>query len=101
MVNRIEAGDVGSAEALVARSGVMDLWRQFPNLATGLPGDALPDGWPRAEAREIFSRVYDDLGPLAAARVRQILAEEEPELAERAHHHTTAEPGARVSLRRR
>ncbi len=89
LLDRTQAGDVGTAEALVARSGIMDVWRQFPNLDPGLPEDALPDGWPRAEAREVFARVYDELGPLAETRVRQILAEEDPALARHARHFTT------------
>jgi phenylacetic acid degradation operon negative regulatory protein len=90
MLDRIHAGDVGSAEALVARTRIMDVWRQFPNLDPGLPEDALPAGWPRAAARQVFARVYDELGPLAEARVQQILAEEDPELARQARHRTTA-----------
>ncbi len=90
ILERIEGGDVGSAEALVARTRVMDVWRQFPNLDPGLPEDALPEGWPRREAREVFARVYDELGPLAEARVQQILAERDPELATQARHGTTA-----------
>jgi phenylacetic acid degradation operon negative regulatory protein len=90
MLDRVRSGDVGSAEALVARTQVMDVWRQFPNLDPGLPDDALPAGWPRRAASEIFSRVYDELGPLAEARVQQILADEDADLAQHARHDTTA-----------
>ena len=90
LLDRVHAGDVGSAEALVARTQVMDVWRQFPNVDPGLPEDALPAGWPRRAAREVFARVYDELGPLAEARVQQILAAEDADLAKHARYGTTA-----------
>jgi len=90
LLGRVRAGEVGGAEALVARTRVMDAWRQFPGLDPELPEDALPGGWPRRRAQHIFARVYDALGPLAEVRFRQILADHAPELAVRAHHLTTA-----------
>jgi phenylacetic acid degradation operon negative regulatory protein len=90
LLDRVDAGDVGAAEALVARTRVMDVWRQFPSLDPELPEDILPSGWPRREAQTIFAKVYDALGPLAEMRVQQILAEYEPALAKRARHHTTS-----------
>jgi phenylacetic acid degradation operon negative regulatory protein len=80
---------VGAAEALVARTRVMDVWRQFPGLDPELPEDVLPGGWPRREAQAIFARVYDALGPLAEVRFQQILGEHAPDLARHAHHLTT------------
>ena len=68
----------GAAEALVARTQVMDVWRQFPNLDPELPEDALPGGWPRRQAQAIFANVYDALGPLAEVRFQQIVAEPAP-----------------------
>src|SRR5262249_10992932 len=47
LLDRVQRGEVGGAEALVARTRVMDAWRQFPGLAPELPEDALPRGWPR------------------------------------------------------
>jgi phenylacetic acid degradation operon negative regulatory protein len=89
LLGRVDAGDVGAAEALVARTRVMDVWRQFPNLDPELPEDVLPAGWPRREAHAIFAQVYDALGPLAEMRFQQILAEHEPSLAKFARHITT------------
>jgi phenylacetic acid degradation operon negative regulatory protein len=91
LLDRVQAGEVGGAEALVARTRVMDAWRQFPGLDPELPEDALPGGWPRRDAQQIFARVYDALGPLAEVRFRQILADHAPELARRAHHLTTSD----------
>ena len=65
----------------------MDRWRAFPALDPELPDELLPDGWPRSAARELFVDTYDLLGPLAAHRVRQIIARYAPELAEQATYH--------------
>ena len=94
---RALAGQVSPVEALVARTRVMDEWRAFPGLDPDLPGELLPDAWPRAAARELFIATYDLLGPLAAHRVRQIIARYSRELATRAAYHsselTTASAG--------
>jgi phenylacetic acid degradation operon negative regulatory protein len=94
---RALAGQVSPVEALVARTRVMDEWRAFPGLDPDLPGELLPDAWPRAAARELFIVTYDLLGPLAAHRVRQIIARYSRELATRAAYHsselTTASAG--------
>jgi phenylacetic acid degradation operon negative regulatory protein len=81
---RALAGQVSPVEALVARTRVMDEWRAFPGLDPDLPGELLPDAWPRAAARELFIVTYDLLGPLAAHRVRQIIARYSRDLATRA-----------------
>jgi phenylacetic acid degradation operon negative regulatory protein len=93
LLERIGAGEVGASEALVARTAVMNEWRNFPNLDPDLPPELLPQPWPRAEARRIFLEVYNGLGPLAQVRVRQVLAELAPELAELASSHTASFPG--------
>jgi phenylacetic acid degradation operon negative regulatory protein len=89
LAERTLAGRVSPVEALVARTRVMDEWRAFPALDPDLPCELLPDGWPRASARELFITTYDLLGPLAAHRVRQIIARYSPELASQARHHST------------
>jgi phenylacetic acid degradation operon negative regulatory protein len=61
----------------------------FPELDPDLPDELLPDAWPRATARELFTTTYDLLGPLAAHRVRQIIARYSPELAVHAAHHSS------------
>jgi phenylacetic acid degradation operon negative regulatory protein len=86
---RTLAGRVSPVAALVARTRVMDEWRAFPGLDPDLPDDLLPDAWPRATARELFTTTYDLLGPLAAHRVRQIIARYSPELAVHATHHSS------------
>jgi phenylacetic acid degradation operon negative regulatory protein len=86
---RVRNGDVGAAEGLVARTTIMDRWRNMPNLDPELPIALLPKDWPRDEARALFVDVYDGLGSLAEMRVRQILAEFSAPLSAIAAHHTT------------
>ncbi|MEV4176002.1 PaaX family transcriptional regulator C-terminal domain-containing protein [Nonomuraea sp. NPDC049709] len=90
LLSRVREGAVGASEALVARTGIMDTWRTFPNHDPDLPAELLPAGWPRAAARDVFVEIYDTLGPLAEFRVRQIVAEFEPGLAELVAHHRTS-----------
>jgi phenylacetic acid degradation operon negative regulatory protein len=87
---RALAGQVSPVEALIARTRLMDEWRAFPGLDPDLPAELLPDAWPRAAAREVFIATYDLLGPLAAHRVRQIIARYSAELAAKAAHHSSA-----------
>lgn len=84
---RIQAGAVSPVDALIARTYIMDQWRAFPALDPELPEELLPSQWPRARARELFITAYDLLGPLAAHRVRQILARHAPDLAPKATYH--------------
>ena len=83
------AGQVPPMDALIARTRVMDEWRAFPGLDPDLPAEVLPSAWPRAQARELFIGCYDQHGPLAARRVRQIITRYSPELAELAAYHSS------------
>jgi phenylacetic acid degradation operon negative regulatory protein len=87
--DQTEAGEINVADALVARTRVMNEWRAFPAMDPDLPDELLPPAWPRAAARELFIACYDLLGPLATRRVRQIIARYSPELAGRAAYHNT------------
>jgi phenylacetic acid degradation operon negative regulatory protein len=91
LCRRVRAGRVGAAEALVARTAVMDTWRRFPGLDPELPRELMPDNWPRAAAHRLFVQVYDALGPLAELRFRQILGEHAPELLDHVRHHKTTD----------
>lgn len=84
---RARQGRIGTAEALVSRTALMDAWRNFPNLDPELPAELLPAGWPRSQARAVFTELYDGLATLAEARVRQIVADHEPEIAPLVHSH--------------
>lgn len=89
VVERLRDGDVGAGEALVARTRIMDTYRRFPGLDPQLPARLMPAGWPRERARSLFVEAYDWLGPLAETRVRRLVAEHDPELADLVAHHTT------------
>jgi phenylacetic acid degradation operon negative regulatory protein len=87
---RVGNGDVGAAEGLVARTTIMDRWRNMPSIDPELPNELLPADWPRDAAWALFIDIYDGLGALAEMRVRQILAEFSAPLASLASHHTTS-----------
>lgn len=89
LLERIRLGQVTASEALIARTNVMNTWRQFPSLDPELPPDALPKGWPLQRSRAAFAQVYDGLGPLAEMRVQQIIGAYEPDVAAGVKHHTT------------
>lgn len=91
LVRKVRRGKVGPAEAMVARTSLMDGYRRFPALDPELPDELMPSGWPRRNAREIFVEMYDMLGSLAEVRVRQIVGELAPDLAGSVHHHTVSE----------
>ena len=83
------SGLVPPMDALVARTRVMDEWRAFPGMDPDLPAELLPDAWPRTAARDVFITCYDLLGPLAARRVRQVIARYSPDLADLAAYHSS------------
>ncbi|WP_051570817.1 PaaX family transcriptional regulator [Cryptosporangium arvum] len=89
--DRVRAGAVGGAEALVARVRLMDAWRRIPALDPGLPDPLLPKSWPRAAGYALFAEVYDTLGPLAEYRARQVVTQHDPDLATVARHHASAD----------
>lgn len=88
LLRRAREGSVGAAEALFARTELMDTWRHFPNLDPELPSELLSPGWPRERAHEVFGELYDVLGPLAEIRVRQVISHFSPELGALVRHHT-------------
>lgn len=91
LVQRVAAGDVGAAEALVARTKIMDAWRTFPSLDPDLPQQVLPTDWPRTSSRAIFGELYDALGPLAEIRVQQVVGEFAPDLVPLVGHHNSSQ----------
>jgi phenylacetic acid degradation operon negative regulatory protein len=87
---RLDAGAVAPAEALIARTDLMGAWRRLPELDPDLPDELLPADWPRARGGEVFRRLYDDLGEPAALRVRQIVALHDDALVSNVRLHTTS-----------
>jgi phenylacetic acid degradation operon negative regulatory protein len=86
---RMRLGRVGTAEALVARTSVMDAWRTFPKLDPELPAVLLPPRWPRAAARALFIELYDGLAWLAQQRVVQIVGGFDPASGALVRSHTS------------
>lgn len=91
LLQRVRDGSVGAAQALVARTSLMDTYRRFPALDPELPESMMPADWPRSRTQALFAEVYDALGALAEIRVRQVVGVFAPELTEHVHHHTIAE----------
>jgi phenylacetic acid degradation operon negative regulatory protein len=86
------AGLVTPQRALIARTRLMDTYRRFPGIDPGLPSDHMPAEWPRDEARALFTRAYDALGPLAETRVKQIMALHDEDAAAQARFQSVGGP---------
>lgn len=90
----VRAGRVGRAQALVARTALMDAWRTFAQHDPDLPAELLPADWPRARARETFLEVHTALGPLAQERLVELMSPTWPEAGEWVTHFVAAQdPG--------
>lgn len=87
---RIKSGTVSPEEALKARTRLIAMWQDLLAMDPDLPDEILPPDWPRAQARHLFIAAYDELGPLAQHRVRQILALYASDLARNATYHTSS-----------
>jgi phenylacetic acid degradation operon negative regulatory protein len=73
LLPRIRSGDLGGAEAVRARTEVMDTYRRFPFLDPRLPLSLLPANWPRRSAADVFAAVYDGLATAAQEHVREVV----------------------------
>ncbi len=69
------------AAALAERSRLVLTWLRFRGLDVGLPGELLPQDWPRVMVRRRFAQRYDRLGPEAEDRMRRHVGAISPELA--------------------
>jgi phenylacetic acid degradation operon negative regulatory protein len=87
VARRAKSGRITSVDALTERTHLMDTWRTFPTIDPDLPEELLPTNWPRRAAHELFTNLYDTLGPLAELRVRQIFGQHCPELEHLVRHH--------------
>ena len=85
------AGLVTPQHALIARTRLMDTYRRFPGIDPGLPSERMPPGWPRDEARSLFTQAYNALGPLAETRVKQIMALHDEDAAAQARFQSSQE----------
>jgi phenylacetic acid degradation operon negative regulatory protein len=87
---RIQRGCFSRSEALIVRTQMLGIWRDFLTLDPDLPDEFLPPDWPRAQAQTLFSAIYDELGPLAQQHIQQIIARFAPNLASIAAYHRFA-----------
>jgi phenylacetic acid degradation operon negative regulatory protein len=87
---RVAAGDLAPAEALIHRTAVIDVWRNFPAVDPELPDGLLPRGWPREQARATFTAIYDGLGQAAARRVADVFSTCSPDQSSKVSFHTSA-----------
>jgi phenylacetic acid degradation operon negative regulatory protein len=74
LLPRIRSGDLRGAEAVRARTEVMDTYRRFPLIDPQLPVALLPAGWLREPAAKVFAAVYDGLSEAAQGHVRAVTA---------------------------
>ncbi|GAA4463202.1 hypothetical protein GCM10023170_069040 [Phytohabitans houttuyneae] len=88
--------DIGAAEALVARTSIMDSWRTFADTDPDLPEHLLPTPWPRRAARDVFLEIHSALGPLAEARLIEVVRPYWPEAASWITHFQAAEEPVRA-----
>ncbi|MFD7659188.1 PaaX family transcriptional regulator C-terminal domain-containing protein [Actinosynnema sp. NPDC059797] len=72
LLDDMRAARVTGAEAVRARTEVMDTYRRLPILDPQLPEQLLPPGWLREPARELFTAVYDGLAAPAQDHVRAV-----------------------------
>lgn len=73
LLQRVRAGKVKPAEAMVERTCVMDAWRIFPQEDPDLPAEFLPPDWPRTAARSLCMEIYDTLKPMAEQRFNELI----------------------------
>ncbi|MER7284082.1 PaaX family transcriptional regulator C-terminal domain-containing protein, partial [Dactylosporangium sp. NPDC000244] len=99
LLHRIAAGRVGGAEAVRARTEVMDTYRRFAVLDPRLPVRLLPPDWPRPAARDVFTAVYDGLARTAEEHVRAVATRHADGSMPAVSAHTVAEILAGVRVR--
>ncbi|MFC7531474.1 PaaX family transcriptional regulator C-terminal domain-containing protein [Actinoplanes sp. GCM10030250] len=87
----VRAGQFDGAQAVQARTAVMDTYRRFSTLDPQLPEELLPAGWLRLPAREVFTAVYDGLAAVAGDHVRAVAAGHSSGTAPEIHANTVAD----------
>ena len=87
----LNAGDLRPEEAVVHRTRLLEEWLELSSRDPDLPATLLPPEWPRAQARDAFLAIHQDLGVLATARVRELVAAVDDALAAQVERRTTAD----------
>lgn len=73
LAERAARGEVAPPEALVQRTELVDEWRRFARDDPDLPGEFLPDDFPRSKARELFLYTYEALAEPATERFDELV----------------------------
>lgn len=94
LVRSAREGRTRERDAFVRRTQLMDAWRTAIRSDPELPAELMPPGFPREAARAMFIEAYDRLGPLAAERLRQIVAEVSPDIAPHLRHRLSSQASA-------
>jgi len=94
LVRAAREGRTRERDAFVRRTQLMDAWRTAIRSDPELPAELMPAGFPREAARAMFIEAYDRLGPLAAERLRQIVAEVSPGIAPHLRHRPSSQASA-------
>jgi phenylacetic acid degradation operon negative regulatory protein len=79
ILDRLDAGMLGAAEALVARTRVLDAWRTIALEDPDLPLELLPADWPLPRARRVFVELWERSRHLGYLRFHDIVREVDPE----------------------
>ncbi|MFC9768428.1 PaaX family transcriptional regulator C-terminal domain-containing protein [Rhodococcus jostii] len=78
----IVRGQLTADRALMLRTTVLRDWRRIAALDPALPQQLLPADWPQVDARRVFETLWTGLGPLALTRLRTLLEEDIPAVAD-------------------
>jgi phenylacetic acid degradation operon negative regulatory protein len=97
LLARVRSRRITGAAAVRARTQIMDSYRRIPALDPQLPVQLMPADWPRAQAREIFTGVYDGLAPQAEEHVRAVVTRFARQPSPGIRAHTVAEMAASAS----
>ena len=87
----LDGGRVTPQDAVVHRTRLLEEWLELSSRDPDLPASLLPVDWPRAGARDAFLAIHQDLGVLATARVRELVAAVDEGLAAQVEQRTTAD----------
>jgi phenylacetic acid degradation operon negative regulatory protein len=87
-------GKLSGAQALRARTAVIEHYRLLPLLDPALPLSLMPPQWPRITAHETFAAVYDGLAGPALNHVRQVITDVSAAAPAGIGTHTVAEMAA-------
>jgi phenylacetic acid degradation operon negative regulatory protein len=90
-VRSVASDALSPAAAVVERTGLVESWLELSSDDPELPASILPSDWPRERARELLLRAHTALEPLATSRVQSLVAEHDPDAAQKVEHRSVAD----------